>query len=262
MIDHRLTRLGLRRLARILAMLALIAAASSIAPPPARAANPDLLWKIVNELCVPDQQQHGNPAPCSAVVLDQGIENGHVLLKDICGKTQFLLMPTAKISGIESSELLGAPNYFLAAWQARGRMTALAGRPVARDEISLAINSVEGRSQNQLHIHIDLVRDEVRAALAAHKPAPQEGWFTLTLRGHDYSVRRIDDLEHENPFVVVADKTRAAREEMRLQTIVVIGATFAGGKEGFYLLDGEAQLPFNRGSGEELQIEHTDCKRP
>jgi CDP-diacylglycerol pyrophosphatase len=257
MIEHRF-----QPLLRTAAVIGLAIVALGLAAGPARAANPDILWGIVNELCVPDQQQHDNPAPCAAVVLDKGIENGHVLLKDICGKTQFLLMPTAKISGIESSELVGAPNYFLAAWQARERMTALAGRPVAREEISLAINSAEGRSQNQLHIHIDLVRDEVRVALAGHQPKANEGWFKLTLRGHEYSVRRVDDLAAENPFVLVADKTRADREEMRLQTIVVVGATFAGGKEGFYVLDGEAHLPFNRGSGEELQIDHSDCKRP
>ncbi|MBV8652703.1 MAG: CDP-diacylglycerol diphosphatase [Alphaproteobacteria bacterium] len=252
----------LRQAARNVAAAGLVVAGLAALPSSAQAADPDALWKIINDRCVPDQEQHGTPAPCTEVVLDQGIENGHVLMKDICGKTQFLLMPTAKISGIESSELVGAPNYFFAAWQARDRMIALAGRPVARDEISLAVNSAEGRSQNQLHIHIDLVRDEVRTALAAHQPAPDDGWFKLTLRGHEYSVRRVDDLAAENPFVLVADKTRAEREEMRLQTIVVVGATFADGKEGFYVLDGEASLPFNRGSGEELQIDHSDCKRP
>ncbi len=258
MIDYRL-----RPLARMAVVMALVLAALTLAPAPAHAADPDALWKIINDRCVPDEQQHHDPAPCAAVVLDHGLGNGHVVLKDLCGKTQLLLMPTAKISGIESSALLGAPNYWLAAWQARGRMIKLAERKVARDEISLAVNSVEGRSQNQLHIHIDLVRDEVRAALAAHKSPPHEGWFKLTLRGHEYSVRRIDDLARQNPFVLVADKTRAARSEMRLQTVVVVGATFPGGKTGFYMLNDEANLATgDRGSGEELQIDHSDCRRP
>ena len=39
-----------------------------------------------------------------------------------------------------------------------------------RDDISLAVNSVYGRSQNQLHIHIDCVRSDVRNALRAADP--------------------------------------------------------------------------------------------
>jgi CDP-diacylglycerol pyrophosphatase len=251
-----------RPAARIAAVAALAVAALSTIALSARA-DPDALWKIITDRCVPDQQQHANPAPCAAVALEHGIGNGHVLLKDICGKTQFLLMPTARISGIESSALLGAPNYWLEAWRARDRMIALAQRPVSPDEISLAVNSAEGRSQNQLHIHIDLVRDDVRAALAAHQSTADEGWFKITLRGHDYSALRIDDLARVDPFALVADKTRAARGEMRLQTIVVVGAIFPGGKTGFYVLNDAADpATGDRASGEELQIDHSECRRP
>jgi CDP-diacylglycerol pyrophosphatase len=257
MVEQRL-----RWPARFAAAIAIALAVLPIAAAPARA-DPDALWKIINDRCVPDQQAHGNPAPCAEVVIDHGIGDGHVLLKDLCGKTQMLLMPTARIAGIESSELLGAPNYWLDAWRARSRMIALAQRAVARDEISLAVNSPEGRSQNQLHIHIDLVRDDVRAALAAHQGTAHEGWFKLTLRSHEYSVLRIDDLTRINPFVLVADKVRAEQRVMRLQTVVVVGATFPGGKPGFYVLNDEANdATGDRGSGEELQIDHSDCSRP
>ena len=34
-----------------------------------RAADPDALWKIVHDKCVPDQEQNGDPAPCALVDL-------------------------------------------------------------------------------------------------------------------------------------------------------------------------------------------------
>ncbi|MET0331942.1 MAG: CDP-diacylglycerol diphosphatase, partial [Dyella sp.] len=44
--------------------------------------------------------------------------NGYAILKDHHGPAQYLLIPTARITGIESPLLLraGAPNYFAAAW--------------------------------------------------------------------------------------------------------------------------------------------------
>ena len=65
-----------------------------------RAADPDALWKIVNGQCVPDQQDHDNPKPCAMVALQDGIERGYAVLKDLNGATQFLVIPTARISGI------------------------------------------------------------------------------------------------------------------------------------------------------------------
>ena len=88
-----------------------ILSASSL---PALAASPDALWQIVNAQCMPNSLAHGNPAPC--VMVDR--ERGFVLLKDIVGVAQHLLIPTARLSGIESRELLrvDAPNYWRYAW--------------------------------------------------------------------------------------------------------------------------------------------------
>ena len=81
----------------------------------------DVLWIIVHDECLPDQLQNHNPQPCTKVDLDEGTEQGFAILKDIRGATQFLLIPTTRISGIESPILLApeAPNYFAAAWEAR-----------------------------------------------------------------------------------------------------------------------------------------------
>jgi CDP-diacylglycerol pyrophosphatase len=84
-------------------------------------ADPDALWTIVHDRCVPDRQHYGDPAPCAWVNLSSGKQNGYAVLKDIAGTTQYLLIPTARITGIESPAILApdATNYFAAAWRVR-----------------------------------------------------------------------------------------------------------------------------------------------
>ena len=84
--------------------------------------DPDALWKLVHDKCVPDQRQNGNPAPCAVVDLREGDAKGYAVLKDLVGATQYLLIPTARVPGIESPLLLApeAPNYFADAWRERG----------------------------------------------------------------------------------------------------------------------------------------------
>ena len=94
----------------ILAALPVCCAASS-------AADANALWHIVSEQCVPDQKQNHSPKPCEQVDL----AGGYAVLKDLVGNTQYLLIPTARISGIESPAVLApnAPNYWADAWHAR-----------------------------------------------------------------------------------------------------------------------------------------------
>jgi CDP-diacylglycerol pyrophosphatase len=84
-------------------------------------ADPSALWKIVSQQCVPHEQASRDPSPCTSVNLSQGVDKGFVVLKDINGASQFLLIPTARIGGIEDGVILtpDATNYWDAAWQAR-----------------------------------------------------------------------------------------------------------------------------------------------
>ena len=230
-----------------------------------QAADPDALWKIVHGQCVPDQQQKGHPAPCAFVDLREGDARGYAVLKDIVGETQYLLIPTARLTGIESAALLtpGAPNYFADAWRERSYTERAAQHPLPRDAISLAINSAFGRTQNQLHIHIDCVRTDVRAMLQSQLAAIGDSWTPLSeaLVGHPYRAMRVlgDTLDDTNPFVLLADGVPGARTVMGEQTLVVIGAEFAGGQPGFVILTDHFNLTAgDRASGEELQ-DH-DCQ--
>jgi CDP-diacylglycerol pyrophosphatase len=243
----------------IIALLLALAVA-----PPACASGPNALWKIVNGQCVPDERADGKPAPCTEVALEGGEARGWAVLKDRRGKTQFLLIPTARVTGIEDPVVLApdAPNWWQAAWSARGYVMARAGRELPRDALSLAINAPTGRTQEQLHIHVDCLRPDVRDALRARAHLVGEDWAPLgiALAGHDYRARRLDgaELGANDPFRLLAAAPGVGAAGMADETLVVVGATFAGGVPGFLLLADHVDLAAgDRGSGEELQ-DH-DC---
>ena len=209
----------------------------------ARAADPDALWAIVHGRCVPDAAA-GNPAPCVAVTADWAV------LKDIVGATQFLLIPTARITGIESPAVLdpAAPNYFAAAWQARRYVDERAGHALPREDIALAVNPPGARSQNQLHIHVDCVREDVRDALA-RMPAG-EAWEMLPepLAGQRYAARRLPGQALDaNPFRLLAEGLPGAAAAMGHYTLVVVGRS-----DGFTLLAGRIGADGD-GHGEDVQ---------
>ncbi len=223
-----------------------------------------MLWKIISNRCVPNAERNLPPAPCASVDLEGGVARGFVVLKDIVGATQFLLMPTAKITGIESPEILApdATNYLAAAWRERGRMDLLAKRDFPRDTISLAVNSVTGRTQNQLHIHIDCVSAETREAIRVHQAAIGERWapFPVPLVGHPYLAMRLtgEDLGAVNPFRLIAEGVPGAAAAMGRQAVAVVGVMLANDRgeqqPGFILLEGQANLAAGDfGSAEELQ---------
>jgi CDP-diacylglycerol pyrophosphatase len=227
------------------------------------AADSDALWKIVHDGCVPDQLEHSDPKPCTLVDLSGGVQRGFVLLKDRRGDTQFLLMPTSKITGIEDPAILapGATNYFAAAWAARTYVEQRAQRPLPREDISLAINSQYGRTQDQLHIHVDCIRADVRDALGQNLARIGMSWapFGFTLAGDHYLAMRVTagELGATNPFQLLAEGVPGARDHMGQWTLVVVGAKFADAP-GFVLLSDQVNLTVgDRASGEKLQ-DH-DC---
>jgi CDP-diacylglycerol pyrophosphatase len=223
------------------AVLALMGAFAFGAICAARAADRDALWKIVHGQCILHKVETGNPAPCAAVSLASGEETGSAVLKDLNGKTQFLLIPTRRLTGIEDP-LVGTaalPNYWRDAWAARGLVSLRARHALPRDAIGMAINAADSRSQDQLHIHIDCLRPDVRNALLARneKIAPKWAVLPVDLAGHVYRARWIDGAEPEpDPFILLADDARALGAPLRDETLAVIGAQRRDGKIGFILL--------------------------
>lgn len=234
-----------------------LAALCVLCLPLACAANPNALWEIVHDYCEPAAEGAHVQQKCA----DVNLAGGYAVLKDLVGIAQYLLIPTARVSGIESPELLApnAPNYFRDAWNARAYVDRALRRTLPRDEVSLAINSASGRTQNQLHIHIDCLASDVAQTLREVGPGIGTEWKPLPvrLRGHVYSAMRIDDadLTHTDPFKLLAPYAASRGQTMGEQTLLLAGAVRSDGAPVFFLLNDHVQ-PGDWASSEELQ-DHT-----
>ena len=252
------------RLRVLLPALAAVAAAAALLAGPAvvHAADPDTLWKIVHGRCAPGEAASLNPAPCAFVSLPAPRQLGYAVLKDRSGQTQHLLIPTDKVTGIEDAQLqrLGSETYLARAWAFRSLDFARLGHALPDRDMSLAINSQYGRSQNQLHIHIDCVRQDVRDALARDQASIGPDWKPMSepLAGHVYEAMAMpaQDLERTNLFRRLARTLPTGT--MGRETLVVIGAVLPSGQPGFdVLVDRADQAKGDTASGEDLQ-DH-DC---
>jgi CDP-diacylglycerol pyrophosphatase len=221
-----------------LAVLLLVAAAAAACAAAEPAEPKSKLWTLVQR-CIAHPEATGPADSC--LLVDQA--KGYAILRDIRGPTQFLLVATDRRWGIEDPriESADAPNYFAAAWSARGCVAAALGHSVPDGELSLAINSTAGRSDGQLHIHIDRLRPGVSSALG-------RGKSEVTLAGHRYRLRHLDAIADTNLFAALA---ATASGTMGDQTIVVAGDP----QGGFFVLDDHVHHG-DDASGEELQVDH------
>ena len=166
----------------------------------------------------------GSAFPCVKVDL----QSGFVVIRAPFDETQLLIVPTTPIPGIESPMLLHSdlPHFWSFAWNERYRVEAAAGSRLASDDIGLAVNSQPGRTQDQLHIHVDCIDPRLRRALADKPNAISARWSMLDLRpwASNYRVKSVaaDELE-QNLFRTVADEIPGAETQMALQSIAVIG---------------------------------------
>jgi CDP-diacylglycerol pyrophosphatase len=256
-----LTTKMLRRSASVAAICAtlLILAASAAQKSSAR----DALWQIVHNVCVPNQTLRQDPSLCTRVDLSAGVEKGFAILKDIRGASQFLLIATAPISGIESPALLApdATNYFSDAWEARSYVLDALHRALPRDDIGLAINSAASRSQDQFHIHIDCVGAEIPGILHQHEESIGNKWMPLNMPfvSHRYMALWVpgEHLGSNNPFKLLAEGVPGATKDMGDRTLVVIGSTHADGAAGFVILEDQVnRATGDLASGEEL-LDHS-----
>jgi CDP-diacylglycerol pyrophosphatase len=237
---------------------AVVVPPAPVLPPPPIHPNGQVLWSIVNGKCVPDQQANGRPDPCAEVAVGSGVDKGYAVLKDRVGVSQYLVMPTRLITGIEDAQLLapGATNYFDPAWRVRRLVDQRLGTTLTRDDVGIAVNSIYGRSQDLLHLHVDCLRIDVRDDLHRKLATLGRGWSApITLAGRGYYALRIagDDRVPTDPFNALAGGLKVPPAEMGAWTLVLAGATFSDGP-GFVLLAARADPASGYdGSGEDLQ---------
>jgi CDP-diacylglycerol pyrophosphatase len=203
----------------------------------------DALRQIVQNQCIVNWTQHQNPAPCERVFLaDEKTESsGYAILADRKGAAHYLLIPTQTMHGVDSDELLDPdlPNYFAEAWRARDLITKFVGHPVLRSAIGLAVNNAHSRTQDQFHIHIDCLRQDVVDSLHASAEHVGPAWAPINVVGSTYQAMRIEavSLDGSSPFELVAQLGPDVRHHMGDYTVVVAGMQFKSGA-GFMLLTG------------------------
>jgi len=203
----------------------------------------DALRRIVQEQCVVNWSQHQAAAPCERVYLaDSRTGNsGYAVLADRKGGAHYLLIPTQTMAGIDGRELLDpdAPNYFAEAWHARDLITRYVGHSVPRTAIGLAVNTARSRSQDQFHIHIECLRQDVFESLRAAAGHMTETWSPVNVAGSTYDGLRIigEGLDGSNPFELLAGLKPDVRRHMGDYTLVVAGMQFSSGP-GFVVLAG------------------------
>jgi CDP-diacylglycerol pyrophosphatase len=206
-------------------------------------ADRNALLHIVQDQCAVNWHDAHSPAPCLAITpAGNGADGGgYALLADRKGGAHLLLIPTRTLTGIESPELQEneSPNYFGAAWNAREQLAAAAGHGIPRNAVGLAINPQDGRSQDQLHIHIECLGAKAAAALQEQASLLTDAWRSIRIGSYHYRARRVlgEGLDNVDPFKLAASELPDAREDMGAWTVVVAGWSFPEGP-GFVLLAG------------------------
>ena len=252
---NRQSRAGRRALRTALCFAAGLALAACKAQP-ADAAFPNALWFVVHDVCGANLKLTGHAAPCLS------LGHGYALLKDP-RSAQLLVIPTRRMSGIESPGLLApdAPNYWQAAWETKPLFEKLVRRPVPRADFGLAINSVTGRTQNQLHIHIDCVRPEIVKALAANldRIGPQWADLNVRLKGRLFRAMLLKgaDLGDRDPFKLLAASDPVAAADMGPETMAVIGVDLPTGEPGLVVLARRADMAMDDKGAAEGVLDHT-----
>lgn len=199
----------------------------------------DVLW-VALQTCVIAKKAAGRTFPCLAVDLGTDRQPGSAVLRAPGQRTHTVVMPTRPVVGLEAPDLQHADGtaYWRAARAARHYVTDALKDAVPVGAVGMAVNSVGGRSQDQLHIHLDCVRPGVRAVLRSHAGAVGDGWSLLPvdLENDRYYAMRVpaaqaDDL---NPFAALS--RLPGRFDLRHTTVAAISVSPEDSAEGFYLL--------------------------
>lgn len=254
-------RHGLSLLGITLACAAMSACALSPKPPQKPGHDRNALWHMVHEFCVPAaRRQAYPPAPCIEVSPPGADAGGYAVLKDRAGRYQYLVLPLNRIAGIESPVLQrqGTPEYLADAWAARLYVEAALHKTLPREAMSLVVNAVHNRSQDQLHIHVDCIRPDVHDVLRRLLPSISDHWQPLgeplPPHGGRYQARWMSG---STPSINVFKSLAASLprgDRMALHSLAVVGARKASGEIGFILLSSryEPAQP-DRGNAEALQ---------
>jgi CDP-diacylglycerol pyrophosphatase len=205
----------------------------------------DVLWHLAQQ-CANDLSSDSG---CRTYTKNGKQE--YVIIKDNdrCKPQGYLLIPVAPVTGIEDSQVFSAP--FLDLWESAWLWSKkYPGKP--RSRTGIAMNSIIGRSQNQLHLHISCVLPGVAKTLARTKiptnpalPTP----IKLGPQQNTYWAVAVPTLGGKNsPFEIVRGIAQANKSDIKDQSILVVGSQKG---DRYYILDTAANGT-NLGQSEEL----------
>ncbi|MGI4985256.1 MAG: CDP-diacylglycerol diphosphatase [Janthinobacterium lividum] len=182
-----------------------------------------------------------SPAPSPDVrVVDHAA--GYVIKKDLRGVTHFLLLPLARIDGLEAPALreAGAIPYFAHAWHHRGLVAQAGGAPLRDEQLGVVINPLRSRTQDHLHLHLDQVLPELTSQLAAHGPTQDLRWEAMVWNDRVLQVLRIPRAEFAgvNPFRLFDDAASLAGIELEALMLLLTSGADQRGAPVFYLVAG------------------------
>lgn len=240
-----------------------------------------ILWKVVRQ-CVQAALARGGDGAQPQRPLSDGevsrpnacahvdLQDGYVVLKDNSPAKPYayLLLPTDPVTGIEDSRLwvTGGINYWRAAYENWRYVEKALKLPLRPTQIGFAANSIYGRTQDQLHIHISCLRPDVAATLARYVgQLSDRRWTWLPpMAGRPYAYRALltDDaaLARTDPARLLASDVYP-EGSMLPHTLFMAPVILPDGRPGFAVLDsvagqdvrhGQGSAASNRGASEEL----------
>jgi CDP-diacylglycerol pyrophosphatase len=220
-------------LAGVLMVAAVVFAAPQAAHPNAACTiphGPDALWALAG--CC-SKSLAGN-SDCR----EYDAKDEYIILKDNAPTKPeaYLISPTKRVTGIEDPQIFTQPflDFWEDAWQVSHKYP---GQPASRT--ALAINSVHGRTQNQLHIHISCIKPEVRKILESRDheigmDAAQPITLELPPHGNPYWVVKVSGLTGKDSPWEVIQSMPGVKDHMAEQSIAVVRSQQAG---EYYVLD-------------------------
>lgn len=137
-------------------------------------ASAETLWESVNKECL-NKKSLVQDGKC--LVKDQSF----AIIRTPKEQYHYLFVPAIDISGIESPELWisGYPSWFQNAWRNRYIAAPWLGENKNQHDIGIAINSRARRTQQQLHVHLNCIREDITRELNSKVISSQ--WQPITL---------------------------------------------------------------------------------
>lgn len=126
-------------------------------------------------------------------------------------------MQTVRITGIEDPQVLQKPvhAFFEFGWR---ELTALIKRnPWDR---AMAVNNKSVRTQDQLHVHLGCVRDDIRTNLDHASLSNQ--WSDIKLHGHPFIALQVDSLSRSS-FEILQAYLVSKGEQIGDYSLAVVG---------------------------------------